>query len=235
MTFGAFVELAPGKDGLVHISKLADHRIEKVEDACKIGDMMWVKVTDIDEKGRVNLSHKDAMKEIAAKGSQRRAGQVRNSLCQNARQGGQFARPVFCICPSAAARETCGLSCRTQGGPHALHTGHCPFEYRLLVRPPLRHCGAAHPPARRNPSAVCSTGTAPFSGCRSGKWPSKPPSPPASLEGSPAPVQPGSINAIWPPQPSLPPAVSGGHLPRGGHSRVDRPSGLFVPVFLPAV
>ena len=58
MTFGAFVELAPGKDGLVHISKLA---------ACKIGDMMWVKVTDIDEKGRVNLSHKDAMREIAAK------------------------------------------------------------------------------------------------------------------------------------------------------------------------
>ena len=67
MTFGAFVELAPGKDGLVHISKLADHRIEKVEDACKIGDMMWVKVTEIDEKGRVNLSHKDAMKEIKAK------------------------------------------------------------------------------------------------------------------------------------------------------------------------
>ena len=67
MTFGAFVELAPGKDGLVHISKLADHRIEKVEDACKIGDMMWVKVTEIDEKGRVNLSHKDAMREIAAK------------------------------------------------------------------------------------------------------------------------------------------------------------------------
>ena len=67
MTFGAFVELAPGKDGLVHISKLADKRIEKVEDACKIGDMMWVKVTEIDEKGRVNLRHKDAMKEIAAK------------------------------------------------------------------------------------------------------------------------------------------------------------------------
>ena len=67
MTFGAFVELAPGKDGLVHISKLADHRIERVEDACKIGDMMWVKVTDIDEKGRVNLSHKDAVREIRAK------------------------------------------------------------------------------------------------------------------------------------------------------------------------
>ena len=67
MNFGAFVEIAPGKEGLVHISKLADKRIEKVEDACKVGDMMWVKVTEIDEKGRVNLSHKDAMKEIRAK------------------------------------------------------------------------------------------------------------------------------------------------------------------------
>ena len=67
MTFGAFVEIAPGKDGLVHISKLADQRIEKVEDACKVGDMMWVKFMEIDEKGRWNLSHKDAMKEIAAK------------------------------------------------------------------------------------------------------------------------------------------------------------------------
>ena len=67
MTFGAFVEIAPGKDGLVHISKLSDHRIEKVEDACKVGDMMWVKFMEIDEKGRWNLSHKDAMKEIADK------------------------------------------------------------------------------------------------------------------------------------------------------------------------
>jgi len=67
MTFGAFVEIAPGKDGLVHISKLADHRIEKVEDACKVGDMIWVKFMEIDEKGRWNLSHKDAMKEIEAK------------------------------------------------------------------------------------------------------------------------------------------------------------------------
>lgn len=68
MNFGAFVELAPGKDGLVHISKLAEKRVEKVEDVVKIGDMIWVKVTDIDEKGRVNLSHKDALREIAAKG-----------------------------------------------------------------------------------------------------------------------------------------------------------------------
>ena len=67
MTFGAFVEIAPGKDGLVHISKLADKRIEKVEDACKVGDMMWVMFMEIDEKGRWNLSHRDAMKEIRAK------------------------------------------------------------------------------------------------------------------------------------------------------------------------
>jgi len=65
LAFGAFVEIAPGKDGLVHISKLSDKRIEKVEDACKVGDMMWVKFMEIDEKGRWNLSHKDAMKEIA--------------------------------------------------------------------------------------------------------------------------------------------------------------------------
>ena len=67
MTFGVFIEIAPGKDGLCHISKLADHRIEKVEDACKVGDMLWVKFMEIDEKGRWNLSHKDAMKEIEAK------------------------------------------------------------------------------------------------------------------------------------------------------------------------
>ena len=67
LQFGAFVELAPGKDGMVHISKLADHRVNKVEDVVNIGDMIWVKVTDIDEKGRVNLSYKDALREIEAK------------------------------------------------------------------------------------------------------------------------------------------------------------------------
>jgi len=67
LQFGAFVELAPGKDGMVHISKLADKRVEKVEDVVNIGDMIWVKVTDIDEKGRVNLSYRDALKEIKAK------------------------------------------------------------------------------------------------------------------------------------------------------------------------
>ena len=67
LQFGAFVELAPGKDGMVHISKLADRRVEKVEDVAKIGDRIWVNVTDIDDKGRVNLSYRDAIKEIKAK------------------------------------------------------------------------------------------------------------------------------------------------------------------------
>ena len=61
---GAFVELVPGKDGLVHISKLENRRVEKVEDSVNLGDMIWVKVMEIDEKGRVNLSKKDAMKEM---------------------------------------------------------------------------------------------------------------------------------------------------------------------------
>ena len=51
---------------LIHISKLENHRVEKVEDVLNVGDMTWVKVTEIDEKGRVNLSRKDALKELAA-------------------------------------------------------------------------------------------------------------------------------------------------------------------------
>ena len=66
LQFGAFVELAPGKDGMVHISKLSERRVNRVEDVVNIGDMVWVKVTDIDEKGRVNLSLRDAQREIAA-------------------------------------------------------------------------------------------------------------------------------------------------------------------------
>lgn len=67
MAFGAFVEIAPGKEGLVHISKLADHRVAKVEDVVNIGDTIFVKVTEIDAQGRINLSRKDAMADIAAK------------------------------------------------------------------------------------------------------------------------------------------------------------------------
>ncbi len=60
---GAFVELAPGKDGMVHIKDLEFKRTEKVEDVLNIGDYTWVKVKEIDERGRVNLSRKDALKE----------------------------------------------------------------------------------------------------------------------------------------------------------------------------
>ena len=64
MAFGAFVEIAPGKEGMVHISKLAPQRIAKVEDVVNVGDMTWVKVVEIDDKGRINLSRKDAMNQV---------------------------------------------------------------------------------------------------------------------------------------------------------------------------
>jgi polyribonucleotide nucleotidyltransferase len=63
MTFGVFVEFAPGKEGLVHISKLDNKRVAKVEDVCKVGDEMLVKVMEVDKQGRINLSRKDAMPE----------------------------------------------------------------------------------------------------------------------------------------------------------------------------
>ena len=64
MTFGAFVEIAPGKEGLVHISKLDVKRVEKVEDVVNVGDQVIVKVTEIDDQGRINLSRRDALVEI---------------------------------------------------------------------------------------------------------------------------------------------------------------------------
>jgi polyribonucleotide nucleotidyltransferase len=63
MNFGAFVEFAPGREGLVHISRLDNKRVAKVEDVCKVGDRMLVKVLDIDRQGRINLSRRDALQE----------------------------------------------------------------------------------------------------------------------------------------------------------------------------
>jgi polyribonucleotide nucleotidyltransferase len=63
--FGAFVEVFPGKDGLVHISELADFRVKRTEDVAKIGEMIWVKCIGIDDKGRVKLSRRAALKERA--------------------------------------------------------------------------------------------------------------------------------------------------------------------------
>ncbi len=67
MEFGAFVEIVPGMDGLVHISKLDKQRVEKVEDVVSVGDEIVVKVTEIDRMGRINLSRRDALAEIEAK------------------------------------------------------------------------------------------------------------------------------------------------------------------------
>ena len=61
MAFGAFIEVLPGKEGLLHISKMAKHRVEKVEDEMNIGDKVTVKVTEIDNQGRINLSRKELL------------------------------------------------------------------------------------------------------------------------------------------------------------------------------
>ena len=60
--FGAFVEIIPGKDGLCHISELADFRVKRVEDVVKVGDMIHVKCIGVDERGKIKLSRRAAMK-----------------------------------------------------------------------------------------------------------------------------------------------------------------------------
>jgi polyribonucleotide nucleotidyltransferase len=67
MNFGAFVEIMPGKEGLVHISQLADYRVPRVEDVVSIGDELMVVVTEIDRMGRINLSRRAAMERHMAK------------------------------------------------------------------------------------------------------------------------------------------------------------------------
>ena len=69
-TFGAFVEVLPNKEGLVHISKLDKNRVNKVEDVVSVGDEILVKVTEIDNQGRINLSRKDALLEKEAENEQ---------------------------------------------------------------------------------------------------------------------------------------------------------------------
>ena len=69
MNFGAFVEILPGKEGLVHISQLARERVAKVEDVVKVGDEITVKVTEIDRQGRINLSRKELLKADDGKGN----------------------------------------------------------------------------------------------------------------------------------------------------------------------
>jgi polyribonucleotide nucleotidyltransferase len=68
MPFGAFVEVLPNQDGLVHISKLTDHRVERVEEVANVGDEIVVKAVEIDSQGRLNLSRQAAIEELTAKG-----------------------------------------------------------------------------------------------------------------------------------------------------------------------
>jgi polyribonucleotide nucleotidyltransferase len=68
MPFGAFVEVLPNQDGLVHVSKLTDHRVERVEEVVNVGDEIMVKATEIDSQGRLNLSRQEALEELAARG-----------------------------------------------------------------------------------------------------------------------------------------------------------------------
>ncbi len=77
MNFGAFIELTPGKDGMLHISKMADHRVEKVEDVMNIGDEVEVKVAEIDSQGRVNLIRNDITYASAPEGGFRPSGDRR--------------------------------------------------------------------------------------------------------------------------------------------------------------
>jgi len=66
--FGAFMEVLPGKDGLIHISELADFRVNKVEDVVKVGEVITAKCIGIDDKGRVKMSRRAALKEKDAEG-----------------------------------------------------------------------------------------------------------------------------------------------------------------------
>jgi polyribonucleotide nucleotidyltransferase len=61
--FGAFVEILPGREGLVHISEMANFRVKNVEEICKVGDLMWVKCLNVDDNGKVRLSRKAALAE----------------------------------------------------------------------------------------------------------------------------------------------------------------------------
>ena len=88
MTFGAFVEIAPGKEGLVHISKLDVRRVERVEDVVNVGDQIRVRVVEIDEQGRINLSRKDALVEGVDYTAEEAAAAAAESGNRPARNGG---------------------------------------------------------------------------------------------------------------------------------------------------
>ena len=88
MNFGAFIELTPGKDGMLHISKMADHRVEKVEDVMNIGDEIEVKVSEIDSQGRVNLIRNDIVYPQGGAGARNPGGERRRPPRRDGRTPG---------------------------------------------------------------------------------------------------------------------------------------------------
>ncbi|MFO7265421.1 MAG: polyribonucleotide nucleotidyltransferase [Bacillota bacterium] len=86
MNFGAFVEIAPGKEGLIHISQLAPYRVTQVEDVVNVGDEVRVKVVEIDSFGRINLSRKDALTE------EEKASELAAALARKNAGNGRYAR-----------------------------------------------------------------------------------------------------------------------------------------------
>ncbi|PKM82500.1 MAG: polyribonucleotide nucleotidyltransferase [Firmicutes bacterium HGW-Firmicutes-13] len=84
--YGAFVEILPGKEGLVHISQLAQERVEKTEDVVKTGDEVFVKVLDIDDRGRINLSRKAALKDSSGDSEEETSSSPRSRPKQRQRQ-----------------------------------------------------------------------------------------------------------------------------------------------------
>ncbi|TMF35464.1 MAG: polyribonucleotide nucleotidyltransferase, partial [Chloroflexi bacterium] len=103
MPFGAFVEVLPGQDGLVHISKLTDHRVERVEEVCNVGDEIVVKAVEVDGQGRLNLSRQAAIEELTAKGER-----IEEKISQE-------AMAVALASPPPAPREG-GFGGRDRGG-----------------------------------------------------------------------------------------------------------------------
>jgi len=86
--FGAFVELVPGRDGLVHISQLAPHRVEKTEDFCKVGDELRVKVIEVDSDGRIRLTAKDVDSDVIPEPRERSGGGGRGGRGGGGGRGG---------------------------------------------------------------------------------------------------------------------------------------------------
>ncbi len=91
MDFGAFVELVPGKDGMVHISQLANYRVNKVEDVVKLGDTLKVQVSEIDDQGRINLTHKP----FAPEPTPEQLAQAASAPPSSGGRGGFGGRPRF--------------------------------------------------------------------------------------------------------------------------------------------